>query len=88
MSEAIQSREVFTDFKRDECRLDDFLFQKLGIEDSYLSLAMILKIIFWISYGQVSVERGFNDSNVLKHYMAENTVIARRFIKNIFLLMQ
>ena len=88
MSEAIQSREGYTDVKRDECRLDDFFFQKLGIEDSYLSLTMILKIIFWMSHGQASVERGFNDNNVLKHYMAENTVIARRFIKNIFLLMR
>ena len=88
MSEAIQSREGYTDVKRDECRLDDFFFQKLGIEDSYLSLTMILKIIFWMSHGQASVERGFNDNIVLKHYMAENTVIARRFIKNIFLLMR
>ena len=88
MSEVIQSREGYTDVKRDECRLDDFFFQKLGIEDSYLSLTMILKIIFWMSHEQASVERGFNDNNVLKHYMAENTVIARRFIKNIFLLMR
>ena len=88
MSEAIQSREEFTDFKMGEWRLDDFFFQKLGIEDSYLSLAMVLKIIFWMSHGQASVERGFNDNNVLKHYIAENTVIARRFIKNIFLLMR
>ena len=87
MSEATQSREEFTDFKRDGCRLDDFFFQKLE-EDSYFLLAMILKIIFWMSHGQASVERGFNDNNVLKHYIAENTVIARRFIKNIFLLMR
>ena len=28
MSEVIQSREEFIGFKRDECRLDDFFFQK------------------------------------------------------------
>ena len=46
MSEVIQSREKFIDSKGDKCRLDNFFFQKLGIEDSYPLLAMILKIIF------------------------------------------
>ena len=46
MSEVIQSREKFIDSKGDECRLDNFFFQKLGIEDNYPLLAMILKIIF------------------------------------------
>ena len=83
MSEVIQSTEKFNDFKRGECRLSDFFFQKIGIEDSYPSLAMILKIIFCMSHGQASVERGFNDNNaVLKHNMGENTVISRRFIKH------
>ena len=74
MSEAIQSREKFIDFKRDECRLDDFFFEKLGIENSYLSLAMTLKVFFCMSHGQSSMERGFNDNNVvLKYSMGENT---------------
>ena len=83
MSEVIQSREEFIGFKRDGCGLDDFFFQKLGIENSYPSLAVILKIIFCMSYVQASVERGFNGKNVvLKDNMGENTIIARRFIKN------
>ena len=41
MSEVIQSREKSIDFKKNECRLDDFFFQKLGIENSYPSLTMI-----------------------------------------------
>ena len=61
MREVIQSRKEFIGFKRDECRLDDFFFQKLGIENSYPSLAIILKIVFCMSHGQASVERGFND---------------------------
>ena len=82
-SEVTQSREKFIGFKSDECRLDDFYFKKLKIEDSYSSFAMILKIIFCMSHGQASVERGFNDNNVvLKDNMGENTIIARRFIKN------
>ena len=36
-----------------------------------------------MSHGQAGVERGFNDNNVvLKDNMGENTIIARRFIKN------
>ena len=64
-SEVIQSREKLTDFKRDEYRLDDFFFQKLGIEDGYPSLTMILKIIFCLSHGQGSMERGFNGNNAV-----------------------
>ena len=83
MSEVIQSREEFIGFKRDECRLDDFFFQKLGIKNSYPLLAVILKIIFCMSHGQASVERGLSDNNVvLKYNLWENTIIARRFIKN------
>ena len=82
MNEVIQSREKFIDFKREE-RLDDFFFPSLVIEDSYPPLAVILKIIFCMSHGQASVERGFNDHNiVLKDNMGDSTIIARRFIKN------
>ena len=56
MSEVIQSREKFIDFKRDKCRLNNF-FQNLGIEESYPSLAMILKITFMFmdKHGQLFV---------------------------------
>ena len=79
MSEVIQSREEFIGFKRDECRLDDFLFFLF-----FLSLARnYIKIIFCMSHGQASVERGFNNNNVvLKDNMGESTIIARRFINN------
>ena len=83
MSEVIQSRDEFIGFKRHECRLDDFFFQKLGIENSYPLLTIILKIIFCMSHVQASMERDLDDSNVvLKDNMGENTVIARRLIKN------
>ena len=74
MSEVIHSTKKFIDFKRDKCKLDDFFFQKLEIEDSYPSHAMLLKIIFCMSHGQASMERGFNNNNVvLKHNIGENT---------------
>ena len=42
-----------------------------------------MKIIFTLSGSQASVERGFNDNNiVLKDNQKENTVVARRFIKD------
>ena len=83
MNEVVHSRERFVDFNKEQGRLDDFFFHQLGIEDSYPSLAVILKVIFCLSHGQASVERGFNDNNVvLKDNMAETTIIARRLIKN------
>ena len=39
-----------------------------------------------MSHGQASVERGFSDNNVLKDNIGENTIIARRFIKNYLLV--
>ena len=42
-----------------------------------------------MSHGQASMKRGFNDNNiVLKYNLGENTIIARRFIKIVFMLMQ
>ena len=36
-----------------------------------------------MSHGQASVERWFNDNNVVLHHnMAADSVIARRFVKN------
>ena len=44
-------------------------------------------MIFCMSHGQASIKRGFNDSIVvLKYNLEENTIIARRFIKIIFML--
>ena len=39
-------------------------------------------MIFTLSHGQASVERRFNDSNVLKDNTGNVSVIARRFLKN------
>ena len=81
-TDLIESRELFRSYKRDT-RLDAFFFKTLKIEDRYTSLAKILKIIFCLSHGQASVERGFNDNNlVLKDNLGETSVVARRFIKN------
>ena len=76
--EVTNSRDKFLAFKRADRCLDDFYF-----EETYPSFAAILKIVFTMSHGQASVERGFNDNNVvLKDNMGDLTVVARRFIKN------
>ena len=76
-------KENLMSFDRKSQRLDDFFFQDLKVEDSYPDLALIMKVVFTLSHGQASVERGFNDNNVvLKQNQKDNTVVSRRFIKN------
>ena len=42
-----------------------------------------MQIVFILSHGQASVEHGFNDNNlVLKLNQIDDTVVARRFIKD------
>ena len=82
--EIVESKELFLSFNRYKCRLDDFFFHKLkNVEENYDEFSMVLKVVFILSHGQATVERGFNDNNViLKDNMGDNTVIARRFLKN------
>lgn len=81
--EAVMEKQKFLDFKRAEKRLDDFYFKDLKVNKKYPSFSTLLKLIFTLSHGQASVERGFNDNNVvLKDNISSNSVIARRFLKN------
>ena len=79
-----EEKEKFLKFDRKEGhRLDLFFFHDIRIGDKYPELAAILKIILTLSHGQASVERGFNDNNiVLKDNHKSDSVVARRFIKN------
>ena len=55
----------------------------MKVQNIYPDLAMVMKIIFTLSHGQASVERGFNDNNViLKTNQHGDTVVARRFVRN------
>ena len=82
-SDIVIQKENLMSFDRKSQRLDDFFFQDLKVEDSYPDLALIMKVVFTLSHGQASVERGFNDNNaVLKQNQKDNTVVSRRFIKN------
>lgn len=82
-SEAVVEKQKFLDFKRSEQRLDEFYFQDMDIHNKYPSFSNLVKLICTISHGQASVERGFNDNNVvLKDNISGESVIARRFLKN------
>ena len=63
--------------------MDLFFFHDIRIGEKYPELAAIVKIILTLSHGEASVERGFNDNNiVLKDNHKSDSVVARRFIKN------
>ena len=78
----VQRKGKLLSFDRKSQRLDDF-FQDMKMEVTYPDLAMVMKIVCALSHGQASVERGFNDNNiVLKQNQKDDTIVARRFIKN------
>lgn len=70
----------FKTFDYRKTRLDDFLhiyFEK----DAYPKLWNIIKIVFVVSHGQASVERGFSiNKNIEVENLAENSYIAQRLI--------
>ena len=61
-------------------RLDDFYFQALKA-DKYAGLAEFLKLVFVISHGQASVERGFNiNAQHARTNIKEESLFARRIV--------
>ena len=68
---------------REKNRLDGLFFHDIKVEEMHPELAMIMKIIFTLSHGEASVERGFNGNNVvLKQNQKHKTVASGKFIKN------
>ena len=86
-NEATTEKKKFLDFKSAEQRLDDLYFKDFKVHENYPAFSTLLKIIFTLSHGQASVERGFNDNNVvLKDKISSVSVIGRRFLKNYMLV--
>ena len=82
-NEATTGKKNFFDFKSAEQRLDDLYFKDFKVHENYPAFSTLLKIIFTLSHGQISVEREFNDNNVLlKDNISNVSVIVRRFLKN------
>ena len=81
--ESMQHKERVQSFDRKFKRLDTLFLHDIKVQDSYPDLAMVMKIIFTLSHGQASVERGFNDNNVvLNTNQHDDTAVARRFVRN------
>ena len=76
---------VFSSFDEETTRLDHFYFKNIMI-GRYEVISFILKIIFTVSHGQVSVKRGIslNDS-VNQTNIAPETIISKRLIKDYIL---
>ena len=59
--------------------LMNLYFNDFKVHENYPAFSTLLKIIFSLSHGQASVERGFNDNNVvLKDDISVVSVIKRR----------
>ena len=70
-------------FDRKNERMDNFYFKKFDIDDTYRNLAIVLQLIFVLSHGQASVERGFSlNKGVLNDNMTELSIISRRVVKD------
>ena len=54
----VASRDAYLSFNRKEQRLDEFFFGTLKVDEKYPDLASVMIIIFVLSHGQASVERG------------------------------
>ena len=82
ITESKVCQDMFFEFNKESDRLDDFYFKKCNI-NRYKELAAIVKILFTLSHGQASVERGFSENNqVLAQNMKVESIISRRLIKD------
>ena len=62
--------------------LEKFYFEEISIQ-KYEKIAEVLKIVLTLSYGQASVERGFNHNNtVVQTNMSADSVISKHPIKD------
>jgi len=67
-------------FDHQDCRLDDFFFQKPTLKIPN-ELKSILKLVLVISHGQASVERGFNtNKSISKANLSEKSMVSRKMI--------
>ena len=81
--EKVTNNDKFSTFNRKTQRPDDLCFDDIRVQEKYPELSTFMQIVFVLSHGQASVDCGFNDNNlVLKLNQNDDTVVARRFIKN------
>ena len=69
--------DKFAEFDESSCRLDEFYFEKIGIQ-KYGELSFVIGLILTLSHGQASVERGFSINNaILEINMLPETVASK-----------
>ena len=69
--------DKFAEFDESSCRLDEFYFEKIGIQ-KYGELSFVIRLILTLSHGQASVERGFSINNaILEINMLPETVASK-----------
>ena len=73
-------------FKRNKHRLHDFFFKELTGVSMHKELCMVLQVVFVISHGQASIERGFSLNKNLADNMEEVSIQSHRLIKDYLLL--
>ena len=68
--------------RKNEC-MDNLYFKKIDMDDAYQNLAIVLQLIFVLSHGQASVERGFSlNKSVVNDNMTELSIIFRPVVKD------
>ena len=72
----------FVEFDPAKHRLDHFYFRTIDIS-KYEKLAFVMQLIFTLSHGQATVERGFSiDNSVSDTNMKPETTISKRIIRD------
>ena len=70
-------------FKRGESCTNNLFFQKIKVDIKYPNMWAPLVLIMTLSYGQIEVERGFNNNRlVLKCNLKVDSIVARHFINS------
>ena len=64
-------------------RLDTFFFNVVGVGKEFPECARIMQIVFCLSHGQASVERGFShNKNSLQNNITEKSLTSIRMVKD------
>ena len=64
-------------------RMDHFYFKNFDMDDTNRNLGIVQQLIFVLSHGQASVERGFSlNKGVLNDNMTELFIISRQVVKD------
>ena len=69
--------DKFAEFDESSCRLGEFYFEKIGIQE-YGELSFVFRLILTLSHGQAFVERGFSINNAI----LRQTLVSKRVLRD------